>query len=190
MNPETAILSVSPMEVYRMSQSGEVELIDVSTPAEHRGARVPFAINVPIDSPALNRMMDERSCQCARPLYVMCSGGVRSVKVCKLYPNANLVNVEGGTRNWTQCGLPVARDKKTRTLNHQVAIATGILAIGGAALSFLAHPYFLIACAFVGAELILTGLKDTCLTKMLLSRMRWNRAVLRQESTLQRSCSN
>lgn len=116
MKTEIAMREIGPKELQAMWARGErVDLVDVSTAAEHREVRVGFARNAAIDSASLEALMASRGANCDTPMYVMCRGGVRSVKVCKRYPNANLINVEGGTKNWLACGLPVTRGRPERS---------------------------------------------------------------------------
>jgi len=176
----TLMNEITPQALYDCFREGKhVELIDVSTPIEFAERRVSFAKNLPIDSPELAAFMRERRGDCAHRLYVMCAGGVRSVKACERYPEANLVNVEGGMRNWSACGLPVATTENVVTLDRQVRIAAGALTVVGCALAAIAHPYFLAVPAFVGAGLFTAGVTNTCGMALLLAKMPWNRRLAR-----------
>lgn len=178
MKNETAIDGIDPSRLFQIRQHGEpIDLIDVSSPVEFEELRVPFARNLPIDSDELERNMELRQGQSSAPLYVMCRGGVRSVKVCKKYPDANLVNIEGGTGNWIDCGLPVTRNKAVVSLERQVRIIAGTLTLAGSALATIVHPAFLGLPAFVGAGLLFAGVTNTCGMAMLLTKMPWNKNV-------------
>ena len=178
MRNDTAIIRIDPKALLQLNRNGErSDLIDVSSPVEFEEVRVPFARNLPIDSPELELFMARRGRDCETALYVMCRGGVRSVKVCKKYPEAKLVNVEGGTRDWLECGLPVTRNKATVSLDRQVRIAAGALVVVGTALGMFVHAYFLGVPAFVGVGLVVAGVTNTCGMAMLLTKMPWNRSV-------------
>ncbi len=178
MKTETAIDCIDPKALLQLNRKGErINLIDVSSPVEFEEVRVSFAQNLPIDSPELKCFMARRDRECETPLYVMCRGGVRSVKVCKKYPGAKVVNVEGGTRNWLECGLPVLRNKTIVSLERQVRIAAGALTVLGTALGMFVHEYFLGMPAFVGAGLVVAGATNTCGMAILLTKMPWNRSV-------------
>ena len=106
MIAECTISNVSPGMMYAHCAKGAgVELIDVSTPAEFRASHAGDARNLPIDSPELEQFMASRTGGAGDPVYVMCRGGVRSVKVCRRFPDRKLVNVEGGVKAWQQSGL-------------------------------------------------------------------------------------
>ena len=86
----------------------------------------------------------------------------------------NVVSVEGGTLAWEAAGLPVARGKKTISLERQVRIAAGFLVLTGAVLGYLVNPNFIGISAFVGAGLMFAGITDTCGMGMMLAKMPWN----------------
>ena len=73
----------------------------------------------------------------------------------------DVINVEGGTMAWDQAGLPVVRCKKAISLERQVRIAAGALALTGSVLSFV-HPYWVGLPGFVGAGLMFAGITNTC----------------------------
>lgn len=175
MKPESTMESISPALLEECFRSGKsVELIDVSSPAEFEEVHVSSARNLPIGSTQLIQFMELRKVDCENRLYVMCRGGVRSVKVCKQYPSANLVNVEGGTKNWLEQGLPAVRNTDTFSVQRQVQIAAGALALTGSLLAAFVHPYFVCVPAIVGSGLLTAGLTNTCGMAMFLVKMPWN----------------
>jgi rhodanese-related sulfurtransferase len=167
---------ISPKQLQDRVQAGEkVDLIDVRTPVEFREVHVSFAQNVPLDQLDCPKVTRERTNPGA-PLYVICRSGSRGKQACDMMMAAgctNVVNVEGGTMAWDQAGLPVVRGKKAISLERQVRIAAGFLALTGAVLSFI-HPYWASLSAFVGAGLMFAGITDTCGMGMILARMPWN----------------
>ncbi|MFM7866209.1 MAG: rhodanese-like domain-containing protein, partial [Planctomycetaceae bacterium] len=86
----------------------------------------------------------------------------------------NAVNVEGGTLAWDQAGLPVVRGRRTISLERQVRICAGFMALTGGVLGILVHPGFAGLSAFVGAGLMFAGITDTCGMALILARMPWN----------------
>jgi rhodanese-related sulfurtransferase len=122
--------------------------------------------------------MQSRAADDDEPLYLICRSGSRGQKACEKFLAAgfkNVVNVEGGTLAWAECGLPVVRGRKAMSLERQVRIAAGSLVLIGAVLAWLVHPAFLVLSALVGAGLVFAGITDTCGMGMLLARMPWNR---------------
>ncbi len=158
-------------------QNQALVLIDVSTPVEHREAHVHGAINLPIGSSELSEYMAARNGKSDEPCYVMCRGGVRSVKVCNQFPDAKVVDVAGGLKRWKEEGLPVTADKKVVSLERQVRMTAGTIVMLGAVLGVLVHPYFMAVPAFVGGGLFYAGATNSCAMAMLLTKMPWNRAA-------------
>lgn len=170
---------ISPKQLQDRVQAGErVDLIDVRTPVEFREVHVPFADNVPLDQLDCAKLTRERA-NSGRPLYVICRSGSRGQQACEKVMAAgctSVINVEGGTMAWDQAGLPVVRGKKAISLERQVRIAAGFLALTGAALSFV-NPYWAILSGFIGAGLMFAGITDTCGMGMILARMPWNQVT-------------
>ena len=173
------VVSISPRDLAAKKQGGEaVELIDVRTPVEYREVHCDFARNVPLSDLDPRAVMTDRNGTGDKPLYVICRSGSRGKQACEKFLAAgftNVVNVEGGTLAWAECGLPVNRGKKAISLERQVRIAAGAIVLLGAVLGLLVHPYFLGLSAFVGAGLVFSGVTDTCGMGLLLARLPWNR---------------
>ncbi|MFQ5731471.1 MAG: rhodanese-like domain-containing protein [Planctomycetaceae bacterium] len=171
------IATISAKRLAELNGQGNVDLIDVRTPAEFREVRAAMARNVPLDSLDPHAVMKERNGTADEPLYVICRTGNRASKACRQFIDAgytNVVNVEGGAQAWDEAGLPVIRGKKTVSLERQVRIAAGLLVLLGAVLGFFVNPYFIGLSAFVGAGLLFAGITDTCGMAMMLARMPWN----------------
>ena len=173
------VVTISPRDLATRRQGGEpVELIDVRTPVEYREVHCTIARNVPLSDLDPKAVMAARTGSGDHPLYVICRSGGRGEQACAKFLAAgfaNVINVEGGTLAWAECGLPVNRGKKAISLERQVRIAAGSLVLLGAILGLLVHPYFLGLSAFVGAGLVFSGVTDTCGMGLLLARLPWNR---------------
>lgn len=172
--------SISPQQLFqKQSEGGEIDLIDVRTPAEFREVHATMARNVPLDKLKPADLMSSRNGQSGQPLYVICRSGSRAAKACDKLMAAgytDIVNVEGGTLAWEAASLPVERGRKTISLERQVRIAAGFLALTGSLLGFFVHPYWFGLSAFVGAGLMFAGITDTCGMAMMLAKMPWNQA--------------
>ena len=175
------VLTITPEALQGLRERGEaVELIDVRTPVEFREVHADLARNVPLSGLDPAAVTSARAGRPDAPLYVICQSGSRGRQACEKFLAAgfaNVVNVEGGTRAWAECGLPVARGQKAISLERQVRIAAGALVLVGAALGYFVHPAFVGLSAFVGAGLLFSGLTDTCGMGLLLARMPWNRVA-------------
>ena len=173
-----AISSILPAELAELCKEGKkIELIDVRTPVEYREVHVEIARNVPLDQLDVEALMQARNGSANEPLYFICRSGGRGQQACEKFLKAgfsNVINVEGGTMACVEAGLPVVRGKKTISLERQVRIAAGSLALLGAVLGWFVNPAFIGLSAFVGAGLIFAGITDTCGMGMILARMPWN----------------
>ncbi len=178
MSTADPIANASPRDVEQRRSAGEpVVIVDVRTPAEFRGVHAEGARNVPLD--VLDQHIAElRQAAGAGPLYLICQGGGRSQKACERLAAAGIgvVNVTGGTNDWVAAGLSVERGKSTISLERQVRIAAGSLALTGALLAWFVHPAYVWLSAFIGAGLVFAGVTDTCGMGMILAKMPWNRA--------------
>lgn len=128
-----SVTTISPQRLADLHKSGTIDLLDVRTPVEFRELHAAGARNVPLDllDPAV--VMQEHIGH--DPLYVICRSGSRGRQACEKFLAAgltNVVNVDGGTLAWAECGLPVVRGKKAISLERQVRIAAGSLVLLGA----------------------------------------------------------
>jgi rhodanese-related sulfurtransferase len=168
--------TVNVRRLAELDGQGNIELIDVRTPAEYREVHAVIAKNAPLESLDPRALMEARNGTAGEPLYVICRSGNRSTQACRKFVDAgfeNVVNVEGGTQAWDEAGLPVVRGKKAMSLERQVRIAAGFLVFLGAVLSFW-NVYFALLSGFVGAGLMFAGITDTCGMAMVLAKMPWN----------------
>ena len=152
-----------------------IPLIDVRTPAEFGSVHAEGAVNHPMESLDVERLLFGKEDE----IQVICQSGGRSMKVCQKLEAAgysNVVNVEGGASAWQASGLPVVEGKKMMSLERQVRIAAGSLIVIGAAIGQFVHPGGFGLSAFVGAGLVFAGVTDTCGMGMLIAKMPWNRA--------------
>ena len=185
-----SISSFSPAELAELRrQGGKIDLIDVRTPVEYREVHVENARNVPLDQLDPKALMQARNGSANDSMYFICRSGSRGQQACEKFLKAgfrNAVNIEGGTTACVEAGLPVVRGRKAVSLERQVRIAAGSLALLGATLGWLVHPAFLGLSAFVGAGLVFSGITDTCGMGMMLARMPWNRCGIPSVSSCSR----
>jgi hypothetical protein len=84
--------------------------------------------------------------------------------------------MEGGTDAWIKAGLAVVVNAKTRwSLERQVRLAAGLLALTGAALALVVDIRWVLLAGFIGLGLSFAGLTDFCPMGLLLAKMPWNR---------------
>ena len=172
--------SVTPAELQQLAQSGDIDLLDVRTPAEFVTAHVPGARSAPLDTLDAAAFLKARSGQ-SKPIYVLCQTGGRARKAIEKFERAGFdgcVLVEGGTQAWMDAGLPVIRGaSKTLPLMRQVQIAVGLISATGAALALAIHPLFALLPLLTGCGLLFAGLTGTCGLALLLAKIPWNTAT-------------
>jgi rhodanese-related sulfurtransferase len=169
--------STTVSQLAEKQRKSHIDVIDVRIPTEFREVHVEGAKNHPLDSLDPKSIMESRNGRSSEALYVICKSGSRSSKAFRKFLDAgydNVVNVDGGTTAWVKAGLPVQRGKKAISLERQVRILAGFLALLGAVLGFFVHPYFVGLSAFIGAGLMFAGMTDTCGMGMMLSKLPWN----------------
>ena len=165
--------AITPAELKTLCEQGTVELLDVRTPLEYSEVHVVGAKNVPLDHLTPAALGDP-----TRTLYVICRSGTRGQKACDKLVAAgftSVTNIDGGTQACEQAGLPVVRGKKVMSLERQVRIAAGGLALTGAVLALTVHQGFAGIPAFIGAGLVFAGMTDWCGMGLLIAKMPWNR---------------
>lgn len=186
-----SVATISAKELHDRVAAGEhVDLIDVRTPAEYREVHATIAKNVPLETFNTGAVLAQHPG--TNPLYVICRSGSRGKQACeKLQASGctHAVNVEGGTMAWEQAGLPVARGKKAISLERQVRICAGFMALAGGLAGMFIHPYWAGLSAFVGAGLMFAGITDTCGMAMILARMPWNQVKSSQSAAPVKNCS-
>lgn len=168
--------TIDPKSLAEIGKTRSIELIDVRSPFEYQSIHIPEARNVPLDELDAAEMARAHA-HSTEPLYIVCQSGGRGRQACAKLQTAgfeNAVNVEGGTAAWAAAGLPVVRGRSIMSLERQVRIAAGSLALAGVLLAQFVHPAFVGLSAFIGAGLIFAGVTDTCGMAMILAKMPWN----------------
>ncbi len=175
---KATVRSITPEELKGLLALGHaIELIDVRTPVEYRGAHVTAASNKPLDKLDAEAIKAARADCADQPLYVVCQSGARSHKACEqlLASGVVAVSVEGGTPACEKAGVPITRGKAVISLERQVRIGAGSLVALGVLLGALVNPWYLVVPGFVGCGLIFAGVTDWCGMGLMLAKMPWNR---------------
>lgn len=154
-----------------LSTDPDAILIDVRTPLEFREVHARGAKNLPLDT------LDPSTFPEGRPIYILCRSGQRATRAAEKFSSKQQpVVVEGGTLGWVEAELPVERsEQKIISLERQVRIAAGSLALAGFLLGWFIHPYFHFLSGFVGAGLTFAGITDWCGMGLLLAKAPWNK---------------
>jgi rhodanese-related sulfurtransferase len=181
------MVSIITCEQLKKEAAGDsLDIVDVRTPMEFAELHAVGARNMPLDQLDPQAVMQGRNGNGDAPLYIICRSGSRAARACEAFESAgfsNVVNIDGGTMAWEQAGLPVVRSaRKVISLERQVRIAAGALALLGAVLALTVHPWFAGLSGFIGAGLMFAGITDTCGMGLMLAKMPWNRVPAESES--------
>jgi rhodanese-related sulfurtransferase len=103
---------ISPQEMFKLTNSGSAQLIDVRTPKEFKQGHLNRAKN--IDFSSSNFFKDISLLDKEKPVFIYCHSGGRSGKSVNDFLNAGFTEVydlKGGIVNWKSEGLPIVTDK-------------------------------------------------------------------------------
>lgn len=101
----STVRDLTPDEVARGMQAGEILLVDVREPAETAGERIPGAVLAPLSSFDPASLPDPGG----RAVVFSCASGIRSVKAAEIAQAAGLphdAHLAGGIKAWKAAGLP------------------------------------------------------------------------------------
>ncbi len=182
------VREVSPREVQAWSRAGDVLIVDVREPDEHRRERIAGATLVP-----LSRFEASALGPAVKPgqrIVLHCRGGARSADAARrcaalAQSGIEVLSMRGGLEAWKQEQLPVEVDRSVARLSilRQVQLTIGIVLLAGAALAWFGHPAFIAIHAFVAVGLIVAGATGTCALASLFGVMPWNRGGSRCSTT-------
>jgi rhodanese-related sulfurtransferase len=153
--------------------SGQFQFVDVRSPSEFASGHIPSAVNIPMDQ--IEARLDD-----LRPdpaILLICQMGKRARMTASLLEpcRPEITVLEGGTNAWIEAGLPIVANVKTRwSLERQVRLAAGALALIGAVLGFFVNLHWIFLSAFIGLGLMFAGLTDICPMAEVLGKLPWN----------------
>ncbi|MBZ0186167.1 MAG: rhodanese-like domain-containing protein [Candidatus Obscuribacterales bacterium] len=155
------------------SLTGELVLLDVSSPIEFETEHIEGSVNIPLD--ALDTRFDEL--QRKGQLIVICRTGKRAERGAFALMGRGFQPhvLEGGMVGWRKGGLPVKEGKKRLPIERQIHLIVGVGVLTGVLLGVFVNPWFLILPGFFGAGLTFAGLSGACALGMLLGKAPWNR---------------
>jgi len=107
-DPREPFTRISVQEASEMMKNGRVQVVDVRELHEFRSGHVPGAVNIPHMSVFSRREELDRE----REIVFICQVGQRSALACEFAAAAGLTslyNVEGGTEDWIEKGLPIEK---------------------------------------------------------------------------------
>jgi len=155
---------VAPERLEELMIAGEVDVVDVRTPAEHARERLPGARLAPGGIGAA---------PVERPIVFYCRTGARSRAASSRTPGS--ATLAGGIEAWKRAGRAVVvAPGAPMEIMRQVQVVAGTLILLGVALGALVSPWFIAISAFVGAGLLFAGVSGWCGMAKLLARAPWN----------------
>lgn len=158
-------------------QHGNVVLVDVREPVEHRGERIDGAVCCPLSSFDVAQLPAVGANQ---TLVLHCQTSNRSGEAARKLLAAGhdtVIHLEGGLNAWKAAGLPTTIDRTAPiSIMRQVQITAGSLVVTGTLLGAFVNPAFLVLSGFVGCGLVFAGVTNTCGMAILLSKLPYNRA--------------
>ncbi len=159
----------------RDEPSPQALLVDVRSGSEFASGHIPGAVNIPMDQ--IEARLDDLGRDL--PVVFICQSGKRARMTAGLLePYQRQITVlAGGTKAWIEAGFPVVASVKTRwSLERQVRLGAGMLALAGAILALTVNPLWVLLCGFVGLGLSFAGLTDICAMGVILEKMPWNKS--------------
>ncbi|MEQ1894417.1 MAG: rhodanese-like domain-containing protein, partial [Planctomycetota bacterium] len=172
-----AIPSTRPAAELERELAGgaAASVIDVRTGVEFEAEHVPGSRLVPLHE--LAQRADEVRATAA-PRFLLCRTGARAADARRTLESlgiGGLTVIEGGLEALRAAGFVTERGQVRLSLERQVRIAAGALALLGSVLGFAVHPLFHALSGFIGAGLLFAGVTDWCGMGLLLARAPWNR---------------
>ena len=155
-------------------QDGDVRLIDVRNAAEFETAHISGSYHVPLDT------LGEHCadiCRADASVVVVCQSGARAAQAAEKLASSGMDNVrvlDGGISSWVAIGAPVVRGQEKWSLERQVRLVAGSIALTGV-LASTRVPAAKWAAGFVGGGLTFAALSNTCAMGNVLSRLPYNR---------------
>jgi phage shock protein E len=106
--PGTPVEGVDAERAHALASKGNALIVDVREPEEWAEARIPGAVHVPLGELA-SRVSELPG---DRPLIMQCRSGNRSRTAAKFLKEngfTDVVNLEGGIKDWADADLPLER---------------------------------------------------------------------------------
>ncbi len=172
-----------PSVVFADQTPADHCVLDVRTRPEVEAQALADCLHIPLQELSVEKLQAVLTQKGLEPdiLYLLCQSGKRAEAAAQLLSGAlgcRLCILEGGVNAAVASGIPLLPRQSQRTvisLERQVRIAAGFLAVLGVVLGTFVHPGFYGVSALVGAGLMMAGITDSCLLGMLMARMTWNR---------------
>ena len=167
---------------YSLELDRHPVILDVSTPGEYHAGHIEGAILVPVgelDPGTLRARIGRPGVGRYETLYLTSRDGSRAQQAADRLVEAgyyNLAVLDGGTHAWEGAGMPMVRRAPIPSLDRQVQVAIGTLALIPVILGFTINELFFVAVPLIAFGLILAGAIGGSGISRLLALMPWNRS--------------
>lgn len=170
-----ATRNIDVSTLNRWLYEGNVVLVDVREPAEHKAQSITGSCLVPLDSVSAGTLPEHAG----KKLVVHCQSGRRGAtaaeKLSRENPGLEIYNLEGGITAWWEAGYAVSGAGAFLPLDRQVQLTVGLAVLTGSLLGYYVSPAFFLLSGFFGAGLVFAGLTGYCGLARLMAKMPWNR---------------
>ncbi len=176
MTPVT-VTPVSPAELRRRLDSGRDVVVDVRTPAEFEAEHIAGSYNVPLD--LLQEHTQDLVERLGGHVVLVCQSGSRACTAQDRLAEAGFTSaqvLEGGLSAYAAAGGAVVRRGSRWSMDRQVRLTAGSIALAGAVASQLGPRRLGLIPAAIGAGLSWSAVSNTCAMAAVLAKMPWNRA--------------
>lgn len=159
-----------------MSRRADLVVLDVRSPGEFDGLRIPGSHNVPVEE--IRRHPDKVAKVLTGPTAILCAQGMRSEEAARILSQAggsDLRLLQGGIRAWQSAGGKIEEGKGRWALDRQMRLAAGSVALAGLMASTAFGPAKWVA-GFVAGGLAYSAVTDRCGAAKLLMKLPYNNA--------------
>lgn len=166
--------TIDAVELSSILEEGDVRVLDVRNAAEFETAHISGSYHVPLDT------LGEHCadiCRADASVVVVCQSGARAAQAAEKLASSGLDTVrvlDGGIASWMSIGAPVVRGQEKWSLERQVRLVAGSIALTGVVASTKV-PAAKWAAGFIGGGLTFAALSNTCAMGNVLSRLPYNR---------------
>ncbi len=168
------VVDIDPNTLREWLQQDRICLIDVRERYEYALARIKGGILLPTSTFSPSQLPKDET----RPFVFYCKAGVRSANAARKYLNEDGVeayNLEGGIDFWMKSGMPTEKKKSAHiSIERQFQLVLGVTLLALTLLTAFVHSGFLLAIAFLGADLVFAGTTGVCVATILISKMPHN----------------
>lgn len=151
-------------------------VLDVRTPAEFEAEHIAGSYNVPLD--LLQEHADEVAARLDGTAVLVCQSGSRAGTAQDRLAQAGFTSarvLQGGISAYAEAGGEVVRSGNRWSMDRQVRMTAGSIALVGAVASQVGSKRFGLIPAAIGAGLSFSAVSNTCAMASVLAKMPWNR---------------